>query len=163
MGHRDSSEKLRGTRGVRQPDRGLDAVDENCVKLKMSAERESEEKEKVGLKSVPLGTANAGMQSLAVKVALAALRIYKVYLSFLFAGSCRFEPTCSMYAYEAIERFGVLRGTWLGVKRLLRCQPLSRKFGYDPVPEKTVADDFKSSGAEQKADGSHVTAREAHS
>lgn len=129
----------------------------------MSAERESEEKEKVGLKSVPLGTANAGMQSLAVKVALAALRIYKVYLSFLFAGSCRFEPTCSMYAYEAIERFGVLRGTWLGVKRLLRCQPLSRKFGYDPVPEKTVADDFKSSGAEQKADRSHVTAREAHS
>ena len=163
MGHRDSSEKLRGTRGVRQPDRGLDAADEKCVNLKMSAERESEEKEKVGLKSVPLGTANAGMQSLAVKVALAALRIYKVYLSFLFAGSCRFEPTCSMYAYEAIERFGVLRGTWLGVKRLLRCQPLSRKFGYDPVPEKTVADDFKSSGAEQKADGSHVTAREAHS
>ena len=163
MGHRDSSEKLRGTRGVRQPDRGLDAVDEKCVNLKMSAARETEEKEKAGLKSVPLGTANAGMQSLAVKAALAALRIYKVYLSFLFAGSCRFEPTCSMYAYEAIERFGVLRGTWLGVKRLLRCQPLSRKFGCDPVPEKTVADDFKSSRSEQKADGSHVTAREAHS
>jgi hypothetical protein len=163
VGHRDSSEKRRGTRGVRQPDRGLDAVDEKCVNLTMSAERGSKEKEKVGLKSVALGTANAGMQSLAVKAALAALRIYKVYLSFLFAGSCRFEPTCSMYAYEAIERFGVLRGTWLGVKRLLRCHPLSRKFGYDPVPEKTVADDFKSSGAEQKADGSHVTAREAHS
>lgn len=129
----------------------------------MSVERISEAKEILGLKPVPLGTANAGMQSLAVKAALAALRIYKVYLSFLFAGSCRFEPTCSMYAYEAIERFGVLRGTWLGVKRLLRCQPLSRKFGYDPVPEKTVADDLKSSGAEQKADGSHVTAREAHS
>ena len=71
----------------------------------------------------------------AVKAALLALRIYKVYLSILFAGSCRYEPTCSRYAYEAIERFGVLRGAWLGTKRLLRCHPLSRKFGYDPVPE----------------------------
>lgn len=71
----------------------------------------------------------------AVKAALLALRIYKSYLSILFAGSCRFEPTCSRYAYEAIERFGVLRGIWLGTKRLLRCHPLSRRFGYDPVPE----------------------------
>jgi putative membrane protein insertion efficiency factor len=75
-------------------------------------------------------------QGVAVRAALLALRFYKTYLSILFAGSCRFEPTCSRYAYEAIERFGVLRGTWLGTKRLLRCQPLSGKFGYDPVPEK---------------------------
>jgi putative membrane protein insertion efficiency factor len=70
-----------------------------------------------------------------VRLALFALRCYKAYLSVLFAGSCRFEPTCSTYAYEAIERFGVLRGIWLGKKRLLRCHPLSRKFGYDPIPE----------------------------
>jgi putative membrane protein insertion efficiency factor len=75
-------------------------------------------------------------QGMAVRTALLALRFYKAYLSILFAGSCRFEPTCSRYAYEAIERFGLLRGAWLGMKRLLRCQPLSRKFGYDPVPEK---------------------------
>jgi uncharacterized protein len=70
-----------------------------------------------------------------VRIALLALRFYKAYLSILFAGNCRFEPTCSQYAYEAIERYGVARGVWLGLRRLLRCQPLSRKFGYDPVPE----------------------------
>jgi putative membrane protein insertion efficiency factor len=75
-------------------------------------------------------------RSVPVRAALFALRFYKAYLSILFAGSCRFEPTCSRYAYEAIERFGVARGVWLGLKRLLRCHPLSRKFGYDPVPEK---------------------------
>jgi len=76
------------------------------------------------------------MTPLHVRAALFALRFYKAYLSILFAGSCRFEPTCSQYAYEAIERFGLARGVWLGIKRLLRCQPLSRRFGYDPVPEK---------------------------
>jgi putative membrane protein insertion efficiency factor len=75
-------------------------------------------------------------RSIPVRAALLALRFYKTYLSILFAGSCRFEPTCSRYAYEAIERFGVARGVWLGLKRLLRCHPLSRKFGYDPVPER---------------------------
>ena len=79
------------------------------------------------------------LPSLPVRIALLALRFYKTYLSFLFAGNCRFHPTCSQYAYQAIERFGVLRGAWLGLKRLLRCHPLSRKFGYDPVPESSVA------------------------
>jgi hypothetical protein len=71
-----------------------------------------------------------------VRAALFALSCYKFYLSVLFGGSCRFEPTCSRYAYEAVERFGVARGVWLGLKRLLRCHPLSQKYGYDPVPEK---------------------------
>lgn len=75
------------------------------------------------------------LPSLPVRIALVALRFYKTYLSFLFAGNCRFDPTCSQYAYQAIECFGVPRGVWLGLKRLLRCHPLSRKFGYDPVPE----------------------------
>jgi len=75
-------------------------------------------------------------QAWPVRAALFALSFYKTYLSLLFAGNCRFEPTCSRYAYEAIERFGLARGVWLAANRLLRCQPLSRKFGYDPVPEK---------------------------
>jgi uncharacterized protein len=70
-----------------------------------------------------------------VRFALVALRFYKAYLSLLVGGSCRFEPTCSAYSYEAVERFGVARGTWLTLKRLLRCHPLSRTFGYDPVPD----------------------------
>jgi hypothetical protein len=71
-----------------------------------------------------------------VRAALFALDFYKAYLSPLFAGTCRYEPTCSRYAYEAIKRFGVWRGIWLGMKRVSRCHPLSRKFGFDPVPEK---------------------------
>jgi putative membrane protein insertion efficiency factor len=79
---------------------------------------------------------NAKNHSRGVRAALFVLSCYKAYLSVLFAGTCRYEPTCSRYAYEAIERFGVARGVWLGLKRLLACQPLSRRFGYDPVPEK---------------------------
>jgi len=74
-------------------------------------------------------------RSAGVRLALGALRFYKAHLSLFVGGSCRFEPTCSTYAYEAIERFGVARGSWLALKRLLRCHPLSGRFGYDPVPE----------------------------
>jgi uncharacterized protein len=74
-------------------------------------------------------------QNLGVRLTLAALRFYKAYLSVLVGGSCRFVPSCSSYSYEAVERFGVARGSWLTLKRLLRCHPLSRKFGYDPVPD----------------------------
>jgi len=89
--------------------------------------------EKGGRKSAPTQIEE---RSAVVRAALFALRFYKAYLSILFAGSCRYEADVLSYAYEAIERFGVARGVWLGLKRLLRCQPLSRKFGYDPVPEK---------------------------
>jgi hypothetical protein len=91
-------------------------------------------------------------QSVGVQVALGALRFYKAYLSLLVGGSCRFVPTCSMYAYEAVERFGVARGSWMTLRRLLRCHPLSGRFGYDPVPE-TLRD------SEHKM----VTPNEAHS
>jgi hypothetical protein len=78
---------------------------------------------------------NGLRQGACVRLALAALRFYKAYLSLLVGGSCRFVPSCSVYAHEAVERFGVARGSWLTLKRLLRCHPLSRKFGYDPIPD----------------------------
>ena len=74
--------------------------------------------------------------SFGVRAALLALSFYKACLSPLMAGTCRYQPTCSRYAYEAIERFGVRRGGWLALRRLLRCHPFSGKFGHDPVPEK---------------------------
>jgi putative membrane protein insertion efficiency factor len=81
------------------------------------------------------GPTTAARVSAGVRAALLALRFYKAYLSILFAGNCRFHPSCSQYTYEAIERFGVARGVWLGLQRLARCQPFSRKFGYDPIPD----------------------------
>jgi len=63
---------------------------------------------------------------------LSFLQLYKTFLSPFLPPSCRFEPTCSRYAMEAVEKHGAIRGTWLATKRILRCQPFC-KGGYDPV------------------------------
>lgn len=68
-------------------------------------------------------------------LALSLIRFYKRFISPLLPSSCRFYPTCSQYTYEAIETYGVLRGTWLGVRRISRCHPFNPG-GYDPVPPK---------------------------
>lgn len=67
------------------------------------------------------------------RAALALLSGYKRFLSPLLPRACRFEPTCSVYARGAIEKYGFSRGGWLAVKRLLRCHPFHRG-GLDPVP-----------------------------
>lgn len=59
---------------------------------------------------------------------------YRMFISPLFPPTCRFQPTCSMYAIQAIERFGVFRGGWMATRRILRCHPF-HPGGYDPVPE----------------------------
>jgi putative membrane protein insertion efficiency factor len=107
-----------------------------------------------------ISATDADSRSLPVRMALFALRFYKAYLSILFAGSCRFEPTCSRYAYEAIERFGVWRGVWMGMKRLARCHPLSGKFGHDPVPEKWELRSSENDAA--GADSSAAQSKEVH-
>jgi uncharacterized protein len=64
---------------------------------------------------------------------LRGIRGYQRLVSPILPPLCRYQPTCSNYAYEAIERFGVPRGSWMGVRRLARCTPWGG-YGYDPVP-----------------------------
>jgi len=69
------------------------------------------------------------------RLALGLIRLYQLSISRVKPSSCRYFPTCSQYTYEAIERFGFIKGVWLGMKRLARCQPFYPG-GYDPVPDK---------------------------
>ena len=68
------------------------------------------------------------MQSVVIR----ALGVYKRWVSPLLPSACRFHPTCSEYMMEAVRRYGVLRGVWLGVRRVLRCHPFHAG-GFDPV------------------------------
>lgn len=68
------------------------------------------------------------------KLLIGALRFYKAHISPQLPPACRYTPTCSEYAMEAVERHGALRGSLLAVRRVLSCNPFSRG-GYDPVPE----------------------------
>lgn len=77
-------------------------------------------------------------------IVLSAIRFYQKYLSFdagilkyffLTDRACRFTPRCSQYTYEAVSRYDIIYGLWLGFKRILRCHPWS-KGGWDPVPKK---------------------------
>ena len=71
------------------------------------------------------------------KLLMWIIRGYQLGVSPMLGPRCRFYPSCSCYAHTAIERYGVLRGGWLGLKRLLRCHPF-REGGYDPVPDHRV-------------------------
>ena len=67
------------------------------------------------------------------KILLAMIRAYQLFLSPFLGQHCRFTPSCSQYTREAIEKYGAARGSWLGLKRILRCQPFCEG-GHDPVP-----------------------------
>ena len=65
---------------------------------------------------------------------LGLIRLWQLTFSKVLPPSCRFTPSCSKYGYEAVSRYGALRGGWLAVKRVARCQPF-HPGGYDPVPD----------------------------
>jgi putative membrane protein insertion efficiency factor len=85
----------------------------------------------------PLTDAIEGSQPLpaplAVRIVLGLLRGYKILISPLFTGACRFQPSCADYMAEAVTLHGARRGIWLGFRRLARCRPFAGH-GYDPVP-----------------------------
>ena len=68
-----------------------------------------------------------------MKILIWLIKAYQLFVSPLFPASCRFQPTCSHYALEAIAQYGALKGSWLAMRRILRCHPF-HPGGYDPVP-----------------------------
>ncbi len=76
---------------------------------------------------------NRGKQGVMVRFLSGLIRFYRRYISPLLPDACIYEPTCSAYALEAVQKYGALRGTWLAFKRILRCNPFC-KGGFDPVP-----------------------------
>jgi len=80
------------------------------------------------------GRIREDLKSVGVWFVLGFVRFYQIFLGPFFGGACKFYPSCSKYAYEAIERHGVRRGFVLAMKRLGRCRPFTQG-GYDPVPD----------------------------
>ena len=76
-----------------------------------------------------------GGNAMAKNILIGLVRAYQLLVSPLLGAHCRFQPTCSRYMIGAIERFGAVKGTWLGLRRLSRCHPW-HKGGLDPLPEK---------------------------
>ena len=68
------------------------------------------------------------------KLLLSLIRFYQKHISPAFPARCRYYPTCSRYAYEAITKYGVLKGGWLALKRFLRCHHFHKGDYFDPVP-----------------------------
>ena len=73
------------------------------------------------------------------KIFIKLIRFYQYGISPFFPPHCRYTPTCSSYAVEAVERFGIVRGGWMALKRIGRCHPW-HEGGYDPVPDKPCCD-----------------------
>ena len=67
------------------------------------------------------------------RLLIGGVRLYRLLLSPWLGNACRFEPTCSVYTMQAVEKYGALRGVWLGMRRLARCHPFNPG-GWDPVP-----------------------------
>lgn len=72
-------------------------------------------------------------KNISQRILITVVRAYQIGISPLLGAHCRYTPTCSAYFIEAVEKYGALKGSWLGIRRILRCHP-GRPGGYDPVP-----------------------------
>ncbi len=102
------------------------------------------------------------MSRLISTLLIGIIRLYKRWLSPMLPNSCRFQPTCSSYAIEALQRHGALRGSVMAIKRIGRCHPL-HPGGFDPVPERREAEAEGNAlrSREAEAEGNALRAREA--
>ena len=81
----------------------------------------------------PRSDGERGLRAVPRRVVIWLIRFYRAVLSPLHPACCRFRPTCSQYALEAVRKYGALKGSWLAFRRILRCNPF-HEGGYDPVP-----------------------------
>ena len=122
MGHRDSPARLDGAKRVFADGGGVDLAAAGGARMN-------------------------GRRGIAARALLFAVRAYQSFISPLMPSACKFYPSCSQYAHDAIARFGARRGMWLALKRLSRCRPFHAG-GFDPVPE---ADGHVCTGETHKA------------
>jgi uncharacterized protein len=99
--------------------------------------------------------ANRAKRSLGAWLLLFLVRLYILFLSPVLGGACKFHPSCSNYAYEAVSRHGAWRGGWLAAKRLLRCRPFTTG-GFDPVPEVIYKHDARQGAKSMDVSGSEI-------
>jgi len=128
MGHRDSPAQLGGHGEFLGAHQGIVAADPSRTHALNPAGEPRE--------------LTARMESAAAWTLLLLVRFYITFLSPFFGGACRFHPSCSNYAVEAIARHGALRGLSLALRRLLRCNPFT-KGGFDPVPDELRCEHFE--------------------
>ena len=76
----------------------------------------------------------AFVKALPTKLGVLLIRFYQIVISPMFPSCCRYTPTCSQYGLQAVRRYGLIKGSWLTFKRILRCRP-GGAVGYDPVPD----------------------------
>lgn len=78
------------------------------------------------------------MSNIFKKIFILPIRFYQITISPLLGSNCRYQPTCSHYMIGAIEEWGIFKGTWLGLKRIGRCHPWSKRDMHDPIPKKNL-------------------------
>jgi uncharacterized protein len=133
MGHRDSSAKVRGASAVRFPGGGIGAP-AAWPERQGSAPIAARDTELSGGANATSRARPSGSLSASARALLMAVRIYQTFFSAAMPSACKFYPTCSHYAAEAIEVHGARRGAWLALRRLGRCHPFTRG-GVDLVPD----------------------------